>query len=171
MASLRARTAGRSLPEAPAITPREAFSRAVNAFFHVLGGLTGGDWNRPALRGLDVQGLVGHLIGVEYDMHRCLAGEPGLAGADHVRSTQPAAVRQAGRSPSLTRAEWRQAADRTLELVPAAGDPQAEVAMHGLRLPLSALLTVRAFELWTHENDIRAATGLPLRTLTCPPCT
>lgn len=33
--------------------------------------------------------------------------------------------------------------------------------MHGLRLPLGALLIVRAFELWTHENDIRRVAGLP----------
>jgi hypothetical protein len=30
-----------------------------------------------------------------------------------------------------------------------------------MQLPLGALLVVRAFELWTHENDIRAAAGLP----------
>jgi hypothetical protein len=29
--------------------------------------------------------------------------------------------------------------------------------VHGLRLPVDALLVVRAFELWTHENDIRQA--------------
>ena len=28
-----------------------------------------------------------------------------------------------------------------------------------MRLPLGALLVVRAFELWTHENDIRQAAG------------
>ena len=31
--------------------------------------------------------------------------------------------------------------------------------MHGMRLALGALLVVRAFELWTHENDIRGAAG------------
>lgn len=160
-ASLQARPSGHSLPEAPAITAHEAFRRAAGAFSRALDGLTGIDWSRPALRGLDVQRLVGHLIGVEYDMHRCLAHDTGVVAADHVRSTQPAADRQAGRSPSLTHAEWQQAVDRTLELVPAAGDLEAEVAIHGLRLPLGALLTARAFELWTHENDVRAATGRP----------
>ena len=33
--------------------------------------------------------------------------------------------------------------------------------MHGMQLPLGALLVVRAFELWTHENDIRPVAGLP----------
>jgi uncharacterized protein (TIGR03083 family) len=116
----------------------------------------------PVLRGLDVQGLVGHLIGVEDDVHRCLSGDPHVADASHVDSTQPAAARHAGRAAARTRADWRRAADRTLDLVHAAGDPCAEVAVHGMRLPLGALLLVRAFELWTHDNDIRRAAGLPL---------
>ncbi len=57
-------------------------------------------------------------------------------------------------------AGWR-VVDRTRGLVDAFGDPQAEVAMHGMRLPLGALLVVRGFELWTHENDIRRAASLP----------
>jgi uncharacterized protein (TIGR03083 family) len=35
------------------------------------------------------------------------------------------------------------------------------VAIHGLRLTVDQLLVVRAFELWTHENDLRAALGRP----------
>jgi hypothetical protein len=41
-------------------------------------------------------------------------------------------------------------------------DLEAIVALHGMRLPLRALLIVRAFELWTHENDIRLTSGLEL---------
>jgi uncharacterized protein (TIGR03083 family) len=114
-----------------------------------------------------VQGLVGHLTGVEHDTHRALAGDPDVADAEHVESTQGSAVRQAGRSPAQTRHEWRRAADHTLELVRAAdGDPAAggctdRIAVHGIRLPLGDLLVVRAFELWVHDNDIRRAVGQP----------
>ena len=94
-------------------------------------------------------------------MQRCLAADPQVAEASHVGSTQAAADRQAGRPPAVTRAEWRRAADRTLELIYAAGDPGAEVAVHGMRLPLGMLLVVRVFELWVHDNDIRQAAGLP----------
>jgi uncharacterized protein (TIGR03083 family) len=160
-ASLRARTAGRTEPAAPEITPEEAFSRSADAFYKMLGVLPEEAWRRLALRGLDVQGLVGHLTGVEEDVHRCLAGDPQVAGASHIDSTQAAADRQAGRPPAQTRAEWRRAADRTLDLVRAAGDTGAEVAVHGMRLPLRMLLLVRAFELWVHDNDIRQAAGLP----------
>jgi uncharacterized protein (TIGR03083 family) len=160
-ASWQARAAGRSVPEAAEISPAEAFSRAAGAFYRLLCALGDDDWRITVLRGLDVQGLVGHLIGVEDDMHRCLSGDPQVADASHVESTQPAAARQSGRPPARSRADWRRAADRTLDLVHAAGDPCAEVAMHGMRLPLGALLVVRAFELWTHDNDIRQAAGLP----------
>lgn len=160
-ASLVARAAGRSEPAAAEISPAEAFSRAADALYGMLGALREEDWHRSALRGLTAQGLVGHLTGVEEDVHRCLAGDPEVAQASHVVSTQTAADRQAGRSPAATRAEWRCAVDRTLDLVQAAGDLGAEVAVHDMRLPLSMLLVVRAFELWVHENDIRQAAGLP----------
>jgi uncharacterized protein (TIGR03083 family) len=160
-ASLRVRAAGRPEPAAPEITADEAFSRAADAFYGMLGVLQERDWRRPALRGLDVQGLVGHLTGVEEDVHRGLAGDPQVAQASHVGSTQAAADRQAGRPAAETRTEWRRAADRTLDLIRAAGDTGAEVAVHGMRLPLGTLLVVRAFELWIHDNDIRQAVGLP----------
>jgi uncharacterized protein (TIGR03083 family) len=160
-ASLRARAAGRPEPAAPEISPAEAFSRAADALYGLLGVLAAADWRRPALRDLDVQGLVGHLAGVEEDVQRCLAGDPLVAEAGHVESTQAAADRQAARSPAQTRAEWRQAADRTLALARLAGDPGPPLAVHGMRLPLGTLLVTRAFELWVHENDIRRAAGLP----------
>jgi uncharacterized protein (TIGR03083 family) len=159
-ASRQARPAGRPTPEVAEISPAEAFSRAAGAFYGLLCALRDADWRTPVLRDLDVQGLVGHLTGVEEDVRRCLSGDPAVAGADHVESTQPAAARQAGNTAAQTRAEWRRAADRTLRLA-AAGDPCAEVAVHRMRLPLGALLVARAFELWTHENDIRRAAGLP----------
>jgi hypothetical protein len=36
-------------------------------------------------------------------------------------------------------------------------------SLHGLRMPLDDLLVARTFELWTHEEDIRRATGRPLQ--------
>jgi uncharacterized protein (TIGR03083 family) len=159
-AALLARAAGRPDPVPEPISPEEGFRRAADAFHELLRELPDADWARPALRDLDVQGLVGHLTGVEEDVQRCLAGDPAVAAAEHVASTQAAAVRQAGRTPAQTRAEWRRAAERTIELARAC-DLDAEMAVHGLRIPLSLLLVVRAFELWVHDNDIRQALGLP----------
>jgi uncharacterized protein (TIGR03083 family) len=158
VASLRARSAGRPVPDAPEISATEAYSRAANAFYTALCSLSEDAWHVPVLRDLDVQGLVGHLIGVEDDVRRCLSGDPAVADADHVASTAAAAVAQAGRPPARTRADWRRAADQTLGLVRSA-DPGTKIAMHGMRLSLATLLIVRTFELWTHENDIRRAAG------------
>ena len=159
-AAFGARAGGRALPDVPEISPAEAFSRAVDAFSGLLTALPAGAWRTPVLRDLDVQGLVGHLTGVEHDAHRALAGDPDVACADHVGSTQPAAERQVRRLPADTRREWHAAAVRTLARVRGA-DLDAIVLLHGMRLPLRALLVVRAFELWTHENDIRRVTDLP----------
>jgi uncharacterized protein (TIGR03083 family) len=159
-ASLLARGAGQPVPAVPAISAAEAFGRAADAFYGLLAALGEQDWGKPALRGLDVQGLTGHLIGVEEDVQRSLAGDPAVACTDHVDSTQDAAVAQAGRSPVLTMRDWRRAADRTLELARAGDGDGRRVAVHGIRLPLDDLLVVRAFELWVHENDIRRCAGL-----------
>jgi uncharacterized protein (TIGR03083 family) len=159
-AAQQARPTGRTVPAVPVISPPEAFSRAADALYGLLCVLSAADWRRPVLRDLDVQGLVGHLVGVEEDTHRCLAGDPAVADAEHVESTQPAALRQAARAPAETRAEWRRAADHTLRLAGDIADLNEVVAVHGMRLPACALLVVRAFEMWTHENDIRRAAGL-----------
>ena len=163
-ASWQARAPGRPWPEPAEISAVEAFRRAADTLDRLLGTLGDGDWAAPALRDLDVQGLVGHLIGVEEHLQRCLSGDPEVAGTDHVGATQPAAARQAGLPAGETRADWRRAVNRTLGLVRgrAGAAFPAELALHGMRLPLDALLVVRAFELWTHENDIRLAAGLPL---------
>jgi len=163
-ASRRARVAGEPVPAVPAISPAEAYRRAADALYRTLSALNTTAWSRPAIRDLDVQGLVGHLTGVEDDVQRCLANDPAVSHAGHVASTQAAAVRQAGRDPALTLAEWQDAVSRTLTLVAARGQDGLDtgVALHGMQLPLCALLVVRAFELWVHENDIRQAAGLPL---------
>lgn len=162
-ASRNARDCGRPVPPAPEITPAQAFARAAEAFTDLLFALRPLQWRTHVLRDLDVQGLVGHLTGVERDVQRALAGDECVADADHVRSTQDLADAQLGRDPSETLTEWRRSANRTLQLVTDRCDDGSVLSMHSMRLPLGALLVVRAFELWTHENDIRTACQLPSR--------
>jgi uncharacterized protein (TIGR03083 family) len=145
----------------PEDSPTEAFAHAVDAFAQMLSLLRPGDWRQPVLRDLDVQGLVGHLTGVERDVQRGIAGDPEVGSADHVQSTQPAALEQAGRPAEATLAQWRESADRTLTLA-GESDLDALVAIYGIALPLGDLLVARTFELWTHENDIRSVTGQSL---------
>ena len=188
-ASLQARRAGRAVPAVAEISPVEAFRRAAAALDATLGGLAAADWRRPALRDMDVQGLVGHLIGVEEDVRRALGGDPAVAAVEHRAATEAAVRRQHGVPPSRTRSQWRRAAAAVAAQAEATVAAQAQaraaggpgsrgqaagrdadgvIAVHGLRVPLGTLLVIRAFELWTHENDIRAAVGQP-RSAPDPP--
>ena len=149
----------------PDITSVEVFGRTVDSLAGLLAGLTAAEWARPALRHHDVQGVIGHLVGVEADFQRRLAGEPAQPlDADHIASTEAAASAQAGRPPEDTRAEWVAATAATAERLArtdrAAFD--APVALYGVTLSLERWLLVRAFEMWTHEEDIRRAIGRPL---------
>jgi uncharacterized protein (TIGR03083 family) len=161
-AAEQARAAGRSVPDVEDISPVEGFRRAVDALDDLLRTVPPRDWSVPVVNGFDGQGLVGHLIGVELDFHRSIEGDAAVADLDHVGSTRAAAARQLGLSPARTRAEWRRTTERTLRRVEFA-ELDSELALHGLRASLGTVLVIRAFELWTHENDIRRALGLAAR--------
>lgn len=156
------RRPGRVVDPPEAITADVALARAMRDLAALLDSLHGEDWERGALRDLDVQGVVGHLIGVERDFHDGLGRPDGpQARTHHVDDTQAHARAQRGRPPADTVEEWRALAARSIDLV--TGRDVAEVAaLHGLVLPLDMLMVARAFELWTHGDDIRRAVGWPL---------
>ena len=93
-ASHQTRPPGRTVPEVVEDSPIEAFAHAAEAFSEMLGSLTAADWHLPVLRDLDVQGLVGHLTGVERDVHSGMAGD--RAGGQR----GPRAVDPAHRAPA-----------------------------------------------------------------------
>jgi uncharacterized protein (TIGR03083 family) len=160
-AALASRPGGTSVAAAPAITAVEAFARAADSFLLLLAELTEEQWRTRTLRDLDVQGLAGHLIGVEHDVRRALRGDADVADADHVLSTEAGVQAQAGRTPAQTWSDLRLAIDDTIELLRTTRDDGAVLSMHGMRLSCRDLLVVRAFELWTHENDVRRVLSLP----------
>ncbi len=160
-AAREARTPGAAVPAPDRITATEALRRAADALDALLLTLEPEQWRVHVLRDLDVQGLVGHLIGVEYDVQQALRGDASVGTAEHVASTQADAVRQAGRPPTETRGEWRALVAATIDAADSLRGSGAVLSLHGMQLPVDDLLVVRAFELWTHENDIRTAVGLP----------
>lgn len=161
--SLGLRPAGRATPEPEPISAVEAVRRTAESLAELLEGLDDAQWRRPVLRGLDVQGLIGHLIGVEQHVEQAVAGDESVARADHVASTQASALAQRRRPPSATREAWVSAVARAVAAL-ASRDGKDLVALYGTRLPIAGVCIARAFELWTHENDIRQALGLPAST-------
>ena len=158
----RIRPPGRPTDAPPRISGAETFRRAVAAMDAMLADLDESDWVRPALRDLDVQGLLGHLMGVEATFIDVLSGQPRPPADDHVASTQPFALAQAGQPAAATVREWQRLTSRTSVLV-SAQPVERPVAFYGVELPLDQLLVIRAFEMWIHEEDIRRATSRPLQ--------
>jgi uncharacterized protein (TIGR03083 family) len=144
------------------VTGVETMRRSTTHLAGLLEALDDNEWARVTVRHLDVQGLVGHLIGVEHAFASTLHGDVSAADADHVASTQPSVQRQLGRPPAQTLQEWTSAINQTLALVQDERDPARPVRFHGFELALDAFLVVRSFELWTHEEDIRKSTGREL---------
>lgn len=164
-AAVSARRPGRNIGTGDPITAVEAYRRTMVSFDAVLSELTDAEWHLPVIRDLDIQGLVGHLIGVERQLHSALGIEPLVAiGTDHVTSTQPDALAQAGRPPSETHADWLDLLAGTVAHVALLDRSELErpITLHAYTVPVDRMLVVRSFETWTHEEDIRRATGRPL---------
>ena len=140
-----------------------AFGRAVDDVQHTLGLLEPDDWSLPAVNGLTVGELVGHLIGTQLAM----AAELGLADAiaasdDHIEATRPAITAASGVTPHEAAAAFVRASNVvTTHLAALDSYGLASPARFG---PVTAdvrfLLLARVFELWTHDNDLRIAVGL-----------
>ena len=83
-----------------AIAAAEAYRRTIGSFDNLLTWLGEDEWRRPVLRGLDIQFLIGHLIGVERQLHAAVGIASALAtSTDHVASTQGDALAQVGPPP------------------------------------------------------------------------
>ena len=136
-ASIDARAQGRPGEPAEHIDGAETLRRTVGILDALLHALCTDEWSRPALRDLDAQGLIGHLIGVETSFLAVLDGDTSAAQADHVASTQPSALGQAERDPSETLEEWRQLAARGLERANEE-PPDRVVTFYGVELPLTS---------------------------------
>jgi uncharacterized protein (TIGR03083 family) len=161
-AAMLQRRPGMPVRPADHISGLQAFRRMASRLASLLTELDRDEWTQPAVRGLDVQGLVGHLIGVEDAFAAALHGDTSAAEADHVESTQPSALRHAGRPTAETRQEWVSAVERTIARAGDEPDIARPMRFHGIGLPLDAYLVARSFELWTHDEDIRRSTGRPL---------
>jgi uncharacterized protein (TIGR03083 family) len=130
--------------------------------------LDAAEWAAPtACPGWSVKDIVAHLAGIE----RTLQGQPQPA---HELPDYPWIRNDIGRlmevaidvrrpwPPDRVLAEFRAVTRERLEALRATElDPVAEVmGPLGTPAPLTRMLTIRTFDSWTHEQDIREALGL-----------
>jgi uncharacterized protein (TIGR03083 family) len=140
-----------------------AFTRAVDDVQRTLALLTGDDWGRPAVNGLGVGELVGHLIGTQLSM----AAELGLGGqisesVEHIKATREAIAAGAASSPTDAADEFARVSNvLTTHFSQLDTNGLAAQSRFGaIAADIRFLLVVRVFELWTHDNDLRRAVGL-----------
>jgi uncharacterized protein (TIGR03083 family) len=165
LAAALARRAAPPVRLAPAEVHLIESSRAVA----LLAELPPVDWQvaiGPALPDWTVQDLAAHLIASE----ALLADQLGVEAFTPEVEDQPAPrtyptiERHRAWPPARTLAELETACTLVQRAVDALGAQVADrtVSWFGLDLALEHVLTQRAFEIWTHADDIRAAVGLAL---------
>ena len=165
-AAAAARRPGRAIDVDRPATPVEVLRDRIADFGAAVADLTAEDWLRMAAPyPWTVHQLVAHLAAVEAYVAHLVGldgyGPPAADEHDHVAMTQPAVDAAATEAQADTVGRWRAVATEVADYLDAAG-PDAlahRVLFHGFDLSTSSMLIVRGFELWTHADDIRRATG------------
>jgi hypothetical protein len=146
-ARLRAAILGEARRRRPPVELRtlvEAYARQVHLLDEVLKGLTQADWRRPDPRHGDIDGVVRHLTAND----AALAADLALPVVSAARPAYAA---------------WRAQADVLLRELPADADVTMTVNLAAKSRPCRGMLrdamVQRAFETWTHLDDIRTLAG------------
>jgi uncharacterized protein (TIGR03083 family) len=152
------------------LTSHAAFVTTVAELSALLSTLSAGAWTQrtDVDDGASVRDLVLHLVGVErYMLGQLGRREPIDAPTveQHFPVLHAAASADLGSAaPSgVARAWWLAAMD--LVAVTAELGPDHPVTYHDLEGTVGGMLLIRSFEVWTHDDDIRRAVGLPLNVL------
>ena len=156
---------------APPASSVGLYTARVAAMAALLDQLGGDDWSAPAAPyPWSVHGLVAHLTVIEEYTVRQLglgADPPAAAGdpftADHLRLGADDVAEMLAGPPTDTVRRWTAAAELVIHRVgSAACDMTDPLTLHAWAFDVATALVVRAFEIWTHADDIRRATGRAL---------
>jgi len=145
------------------LLPADLYESRVEALRSLLAVLDNDDWHRQAAPyEWSVHGLVAHLLVIErYSAALLGLGEmPAGDTDDHLALGRDVIAAEIGGSPLATAQNWSHAAQAIIDHARSKGfDPNAPMAMHGWPFSVSSGLVARAFELWTHVEDICRATS------------
>jgi uncharacterized protein (TIGR03083 family) len=155
--SLRARLLTTAGERPSKVTPQEAYKAETERLDSLFGELDASELDVETANGLTVTDLVVHLAALD----AAFASElrtPNMTwiGADQVAAITEDVLPAAAPLPYATRVQrWRESCR---ELLDAAATTEQERAGG---YAVEDVLTIRAFEAWTHNEDIRRATGRP----------
>jgi len=152
-------------PGAVAPSPIDGlFGRQVEALSELLAELDDESWEAPASPyPWSVHGLVAHLAVIEdYTAVQLRLATDGPAEAAHLDMGLADIAAELAAGPAHTVERWRARARATAAALVDGTTLPTEVGLHGWPLGLQGTIVARSFELWTHADDIRRATGRPL---------
>ena len=152
------------------VPPPELYERRAAALHELTAQLEDSDWRSPTPPyRWTVHGLIAHLLVIErYTAARFGLDGPGVDSGDahptgHLALGADDIASELAADPHDTARRWWEATRRVVEHVASEEfDPDAPAELHGWPFSRSSALVARGFELWTHGDDIRRATGRPL---------
>lgn len=158
------RPPGRADGDPPAADALQCYRETADELSTLLEALTDDDFGAETIYGSTVAELLAHLCAVEAYTQAALEGRP-FAGdlPDGHRALTDPLVDRRDRSELIGR--WRGGRDGLVAVAERLSSDQlgAEVSFHDTMLRVDQLLVARAFELWTHGDDIARAVGRPDR--------
>jgi len=143
-----------------------------SAIAALLAGLDGEQWSRPALPGWDVHDVIAHLIGTERSLSGAALPQVPQGGdaAPHVRNdigrvneAWVVALRELSHADLLAEFRAVTAARRAALGAMTAADFDAPSWTPVGNATYGRFMQVRVFDCWMHEQDVRAAVGMPGR--------
>jgi len=153
------RLTGASMP------PATVYVTRVEALREVLDSLAASEWQAIARPyAWTVHGLVAHLLAIEeYTAAQLGLGTPPDGDlSSHLDVGAAMIERELSGDPTETVARWSERAGHIAAHVAAPSfDLEQPLHLHGWPFRASTALIARAFELWTHTDDIRRAAGRP----------
>ncbi|KRV47410.1 hypothetical protein AQ490_08105 [Wenjunlia vitaminophila] len=148
----------------------DAWTHSIEAISELCAPLSEGEWNRAtSCPGWSVRDIVSHVIGVECE----LLGDPRPIHTlprdlrhvvdERSRYTEvPVDVRRCHTGPEMTAELEYTIIRRSRQLRNETRGPEATVrGPMGREVTLERLLTLRAIDVWVHEQDVRRALGRP----------
>jgi uncharacterized protein (TIGR03083 family) len=146
-----------------ALGSTDLYARRVAALAELLAGLDAREWSRVAAPyEWTVHGLVAHLLAIETYTAAQLGLCPPPDGDldDHLRVGEDLIVAELADEPAATARRWAQRARSIVDHVGSPGlDPHRPLPLHGWPFDASSALVARAFEIWTHTDDVCRAVG------------
>jgi uncharacterized protein (TIGR03083 family) len=149
-------------------SPIEAHRVELSRAVLLLRDLAEQDWSRPVdppeFAGWTVHDVAVHLAAnASLVANNLGAGVPGIpeTTADNEGRTAQARARHAGRSPALAVAELEASAEAADRAVSQRGEARLDepIEWWGGHAATGVVLLIRAFETWTHADDVRRAIG------------